>query len=166
MSSTHRPDPQHGGRAASGTAQQGAHAGQEFLHGKGLGQIVIGAGIDAFHPLSPGAPCGQDQHREVAPSCPPFLQHGQPVELWETEVQQSDVVLLGVAPEPGVFAVGDRIDGIAGGVEGDLHLPGNAGVVLHQQDAHQWSSRLMILAVAASTWTSVSWPAGAMTRNS
>ena len=86
-------------------AQQRAQPRQQLLHFEGLRQVVVGAGVDALDALRPDAPGGQDENRKPAPVGPPALQHRQAVELGQAEIENRGVVGLGVAREPGLFAV-------------------------------------------------------------
>ena len=46
-------------------AQQRPHPGQQFLERERLGQVVVGAGIEAGHPLGHRVARGQHQDRQV-----------------------------------------------------------------------------------------------------
>jgi hypothetical protein len=52
---------------AGGAAQQRAHPRQHFLEMKRLGDIIVGAGIEALHLVAPAVARGEDQHRHRAP---------------------------------------------------------------------------------------------------
>jgi hypothetical protein len=55
------------GRAVGGydAAQQGAQTSQQFREREGLGEVVIGARIEALDPISDGVTSGQYQDRHV-----------------------------------------------------------------------------------------------------
>ena len=130
---------------AAGPAQQRAHAGQQLLGGERLGQIVVGAGVDALDLLAPAAARSQDQHREAPVGGPPGAQHGEPVELGQAQVQHDGVVGLGVAQKLGLLAVARPVDGIAGQFQHLLEVCGDAGLVLGQQQAHRLFHLLVAL---------------------
>ena len=46
-------------------AQQGAQPGEQLLQGEGLGQVVVGAGVEALHPVADRVAGGQHQDRYV-----------------------------------------------------------------------------------------------------
>jgi hypothetical protein len=69
----------HSALACSPPAQQRAQARQQLFHVKGLGQVVVGAGVHARDLFLPAAARGQDQHRHVAPGGAPAAQHRQAV---------------------------------------------------------------------------------------
>src|SRR3954470_5743675 len=72
---------------------------QEFLDGEGFGQIVVGAGVDAFHLLALAAARGQHQDRDAPPGLAPGAQHGEAVEARQTEIEDHGIVGLGLAEE-------------------------------------------------------------------
>ncbi len=46
-----------------GAAQQSADARDQFFHGEGLGDVVIGAGVESFDAIGFFAACGEDDDR-------------------------------------------------------------------------------------------------------
>ena len=57
-------------RMAGGAAQQRADAREHFLHVEGLGDVVVGAGVEALHLVAPAIARGEDQHRHRSgPPC-------------------------------------------------------------------------------------------------
>ena len=48
---------------ATGAAEYGSDARQQFLRSKWLGQIIVGTGIKARHAIRLGGPRGQHDHR-------------------------------------------------------------------------------------------------------
>jgi hypothetical protein len=121
---------------AGRAAQQGAQAGQQFLGVEGLGQVVVGPGVEAGDLVAPGAARGQDQHRrgDIAP--PPALQHRDAVHLGQAEVEDHRIIGFGLAQELGFLAVGRMVDGVAGVAQGQLQLARQVGIVLDEQDTH------------------------------
>ena len=160
-------DREHRGGAAGCAAQQGTDAREQLLHGEGLRQIVVGAGVDPLDALGPGAARGQDQHREITACRAPLPEHREPVHSRQAEVEHGGVVVLSVALEPGCLAVAREVDRIARALEGRTHAAGDPRVILDEQDPHRYStSRFRTRAVAASTCTSTRRPAGPITLNS
>jgi hypothetical protein len=77
---------------ATGAADQRAQAGEQFFHVEGLAQIVVGAGVDAGHLLVPAIARRQDQHRHGAAGGPPLPEHGEAIDLRQTEVENDGIV--------------------------------------------------------------------------
>src|SRR5690606_14829745 len=144
----------------------GARACNQLLHAERLGQIVIRSGIDSLHPLRPGAAGRQHQHGHGAARAPPPLEHRQTINFWEPKVENHEIVVLGVATKPSLFAVAGNVDEISGRFERGAHIGCNARLILDHENAHQSASSLSISAVSASTSISRSWPAGVITLNS
>ena len=61
----HRPAVELALGVAGRAAQQRAHARQHFLEMEGLGDIIVGAGVEALHLVAPAVARGQHQHRHA-----------------------------------------------------------------------------------------------------
>ena len=79
-----------------------------------LGDIIVGAGIDAGDLVAPAFARGEDQHRHLALVAAPLLEHAQAVLLRQAEIEHHGVVGLGVAEKMPLLAVEGGIDGVAG----------------------------------------------------
>ena len=102
--------------------QQGAKPGQQLLGMEGLGQIVVGPGVEARDLVRPGAARRQDQDRRGATFAPPAFQNRDPVNLGQAQIQHDRIIGFGVAQEMRLFAVTRVINGIAGIRQGRLQL--------------------------------------------
>jgi hypothetical protein len=80
---------------------------------KGLGHIVVGAGVHAGNLVAPPLARPKDEHGHLAVVAPPLLEHAQAVLLGKAEVKHHGVVRLGVAEEMPLLAVEGGIDRIA-----------------------------------------------------
>ena len=95
---------------------------------------------------------GQDQHRHMPPGNAPAPQHGEAIHGREAEIENDEVVGLGIAAKPGVLAIGGMIDDIASAGQRRFHVTGDPRLVLDNENAHQSSSSILrILPVAALT---------------
>ena len=121
---------------AGRTADQGAQPRQHFLDVERLGDIVVGAGIDARNLVAPAVAGGEDQHRHLAPGTAPSLENGQPVHLRQADVEDDRVVGLGIAEEMALLAIAGRIDGIAGIGQRCDELAIELGIVFNDENAH------------------------------
>ena len=125
---------------AGGTADQGPQARQHLFHLKGLGHVIVGAGIEARDLLAPAPARGEEQHRHGAPGAPPALEHRQPVDDGQAEVEDDGVIGLGIAEEMALLAVGREVDGVAGVTERRLELARQVGIIFDDEDAHYAAS--------------------------
>jgi hypothetical protein len=88
-------------RTSAGAADDGAQAGQHLLHSERLGQIIVGAGVDAFDALGPGAARGEHQHREVPAFAPrQRLSTVKTVHARQTKIEDGGGIGFGVAKKP------------------------------------------------------------------
>jgi hypothetical protein len=89
------PSRNSGGRrtAAAGAAPpvQGAQPGLEFVEVEGLGQVVVGAGVQADDAVADRAARGEDQHRRGQAAPARLLQHQQAVHAGQGEVEHHHV---------------------------------------------------------------------------
>ena len=109
-----RPAGQFGLGVAGGAAQQRADPRQHFLEVKRLGDVIVGAGVEALHLVAPAVARGEDQHRHRAPVAAPRLQHRDAVHLRQADIEHHGVVGLAVAEKMPLLAVEGAIDHIAG----------------------------------------------------
>src|SRR5687768_1799995 len=90
---------------AGGAPQQGAHARKYLFEMKRLGNIVIGARIEALDFVAPAVAGGEDQHRHRASGPPPGFQYRDAVHLRQADVEDHGVIRLGIAEEMALLAV-------------------------------------------------------------
>ena len=94
-------------------AQQRADAGQHFFHVERLGDIIVGAGIEARHLVAPAVARGEDEHRHLLAGAAPFFQHADAIEHRQAEIENHRVIGFGVAEEMAFLAVHGLVDHIA-----------------------------------------------------
>jgi hypothetical protein len=135
-----------GGRAVATAAQDGADARQQLARLEGLGQVVVGAELQADDPVHRVALGGEHQHRHlagVARQRAHAAAHFQAVDVRQHQVQHHQV---GRGTGGRVFQqvqAGLRVDGVGDTETRSLevladHL-GQAGVVFdHQELLHGW----------------------------
>ena len=117
-------------------ADQRAQASDQFLGLERLGEIIVGAGIEAGDLVRPAVARGQHQHRHLAPFLAPAVEHGQAVDLGQAEIEDHRVIAFGRAEIMAVLAVGGEVDGIAGAFERRAQLAPEIGFVFDDQNAH------------------------------
>ncbi|MDT4849812.1 hypothetical protein FQZ97_839420 [compost metagenome] len=72
---------------AGGAAHQGTQAGFEFVQVKGLGQVVVGAGVQADDAVAHGAARGEDDDRRGQAGGARVAQHLQAVAPGQAQVE-------------------------------------------------------------------------------
>ena len=72
---------------------------------KGLGEIVISAGVKPGHLLTPGTACREDQDGGGDMPSSPTLQHRHAVDLGQAQIQNDRIIGLSLAQKLSVLAV-------------------------------------------------------------
>ena len=121
---------------AGGAAQQRAQASQHLLHVERLGDVIVGAGVEALHLVAPAVARGQDQHRHRAARLAPGLEHGNAVALGQADVEHDRVIGLGVAEKPAFLAVEGPVDGVARRFQRRRDLAVEIAIVFDDEKAH------------------------------
>jgi hypothetical protein len=62
-----------------------------------LGDIIVGAGIEARDLVAPAIACSQNQHRKLAAGLAPALENGDAVDLGQAKIEHNRVIGLRVA---------------------------------------------------------------------
>jgi hypothetical protein len=126
-----------GGRGGVGAAPlQGAQPGEEFVERERLGEVVVGAGVQAGDAIGDLAAGGQHEHRDPVPGSPQPLADGDTVQAGQHHVEHDRVETAG---RRGVQPVGSGVPGlgvVAGLGQAAGEQPGEAPLVLHHQYAH------------------------------
>ena len=92
-----------------GAADLRAHAGQKLFHVEGLGEVIVGACVHAGDLVAPAVARGQQDDRHLAVAAAPLLEDGDAVHFRQADVEDHDVVRLGIAEEIALLAVRRRI---------------------------------------------------------
>ena len=122
--------------------QQGAHTGDQFIALEGLGQVVVGAGLQAIDAVVEGIPCREQQAGHQHLPGAQALQPGQCVALGQPAVEHQRRVPhlrqagLGLADPP--HGVGRD----ARALKLEHHEFAHGGVVLDEQDAVHGRQRI------------------------
>lgn len=101
---------QFGRELAARAPDQGAQPRQQLLHPERLGEVVVGAAVDAADLLAPAAAGGEHQHRQRDPAGAPALEQRQPVDLRQPEVEDRRVVGLGADEQVGALSIPGGVD--------------------------------------------------------
>ena len=81
--------------AAGVAAEHGADARRELLQAEGLDQVVVGAEIEALHPVGDRVARGEDEHRDAVLAPAQAVEDLEPVLAGQAEVEEHEVVGLG-----------------------------------------------------------------------
>ncbi len=154
-----RAEREHRRGQALRAAQQRSHAREQFFHVEGLGEVVVGARVDAGHFLVPEVAGGEQQHRCGNAGSTPALENGEAIDHRQAQVQYDGVIRLHAAQVQGLFTVGCCVHGIACVHHGLREVGAQVRLVLDNQYAHQRRSlRLSTSPLAASTCSLTSAP--------
>ena len=137
---------------------QGAGAGQQLLEGERLAQVVVGAAVEAAHPVADRVARREEEHGRGPALAAMALQDRQAVRAGQPPVEDDEVPVAGPQRLPGRVAVGGVRDGEALVRQPVDDRSGEACVVLdHQNPArHGNSSDRATSHVVASTISRIS----------
>ena len=94
-------------------AQQSPHAGQQLFEGEWLGQIVVGAGVEAGDPLGDRVAGGQHQDRQIIAGAAQLTADLQTVQPRHHDVEHEPVGPVGGDHLQGLDAVLRQRDRVA-----------------------------------------------------
>jgi hypothetical protein len=123
-------------RCGPRAAQQRADAGLQLVQVEGLGQVVVGAGVQAEDAVAHRAAGGEDEHRRARPSARAWCQHLQAVQAGQAQVEQHHV---GQAGAPAVQRAPPSAQGspaCRAARSCAAAWPASPGVVFDQQQFH------------------------------
>ena len=117
------------------------HPRQQLLQGKGLGEVVIRARVEAANHVLGRVPRGQHQDRSLHPRAPQLGGQLEAVHLRQLDVEQDQVVLIHVGQVATLGTVPRGVDGMALLLERLPEETGHRVLILHHQHAHQASQQ-------------------------
>ncbi len=86
-------------------AGQTAYACLKLCKVKGLGKIVVRAGVQSVHLIRNLTACGKNQDAGFEVAFPKRAQNGHSVYLGQIQIQQNQIVLLGCQNVKGFLAI-------------------------------------------------------------
>src|SRR5262249_2259524 len=114
--------------------QECADARQNLLEMEGLGDVVVGAGVEALDLVAPAVAGGEDEHRHGPAGAPPRLEHRDAVHLGQADVEDHRVIGLAFAEKVALLAVEGTIDHVARIDERCRELAIEIGIVLDDEE--------------------------------
>ena len=122
-----------GGRHLRHATQQGTHARCQLEHRKRLGQVVVGAKLQAQHALGLVAARAEHDDGHVAWLAAQVAADVPAAGAGQHQVQQHQIEGLGIDAGHGLATVGDMRELVAGVAQMKTHHVGHGLVVFHQQ---------------------------------
>ena len=118
-------------------AQQGLHPHQQLLEVKGLGEVVIGAGIEAAHLVLDASQGCEHQDRDLGGALIPAqpLAEGEAIDVGQHQIQQDQVRAVLQGQGLALDAVGGALDLKTAVLQVAGHQVQHVAVVFDQQDA-------------------------------
>ena len=93
-------------------AQQRAQAGEQFAKVERLGQVVVGAAVEAVHARFNGVPCGEHEDRDLQPRVAQLAADGEAILPRQADVEDDGVELRDGRVVDRLFAVRRDVDGV------------------------------------------------------
>jgi hypothetical protein len=125
-----------GRRLGAAAPEERADPGHQLGEGERLHQVVVGARVEAQHPILHRVSGGQDEHRELPALRAERPQDLDPAAAGQHEVEQHEIEPLAAGQEEALLAVRGDPDLVPLGREpvgeGPRHLP----LVFHDEDTH------------------------------
>src|SRR6516164_6559150 len=101
---------------------------------KGLGDVIIGAGVETLYLVAPAVARGQHENGHGSAGPPPCFQHRDAIHLWQPDVQDDGIVWLALAEIMPLFAVKRPIDDVAGIGKRSRELSVEVGIILDDEE--------------------------------
>ena len=117
-------------------AGHGADAREQLRRGKGLGQVVVRAGIQPEHLVLDLGFGGEQEHGDAAAALADAAQHRQPVHFGYHDVEDHGVIISGLEIGKRLLAVEYGVGGIVVLLKQRDHRAGERALVLRQQNPH------------------------------
>jgi len=124
------------GEIAPRTLHQRVEPGHELREGERLRQVVVAAGLQAFHAIVDGPFRAQDEDRRRHAALAKRVDQGQPVALGEHDVDNRDVVRLADGRLESGVAVCEAVDAKTCLAQAALDKSGDRVVVFDQKRTH------------------------------
>jgi hypothetical protein len=123
-------------------APESSNPGAQLGHGKGLGQVVVGTAIQARHSILHAIPSAQDEDRRRESGGPQAGTHAEPVKSGQDDIENREIVGVGLRPGQGLEPVTNDVDRMTIGGQRDPNPIGDRALVLDDQDSQVRPPRL------------------------
>src|SRR6516162_7598238 len=110
---------------------------------EGLGDVVVGASVEALDLVAPAVARGKDEDRHGPAGAPPRLQHRDAVHLGQADVEDHRIIGLAFPEKVALLAVEGTIDHVARIDERGRELAIEIGIVLDHEETQDQCSPLL-----------------------
>ena len=122
-------------------SQQRFDPGFQFGQFERLGEVVVGAKIEAMHPIFHIAARRQHQHRQIFPASPQPRQHLKSAHARQADIEDRHGVFLTAQCQIGSHAIVQHIHGQTGALERLGDAFGQLQMVFDEQNTHGFLPR-------------------------
>jgi hypothetical protein len=117
-------------------AEQAPQPRQQLGERERLREVVVGAAVEAGHPVGDGVARGEHEHRRARPAGAQLAAHVEPPAPGEAHVEHDHVVVRHRRVVQPALAVGRDVDGVRVLDEPLAEQGGERRVVFDDEDAH------------------------------
>ena len=101
-------------------AQERTHAGRKLRKRKGFQHTIVRAHVEFAYAIDDLASIRQHQNRQLLPRHTQVLQNGEAVILRQAQIQDGQIVVVGLGQGLHLLSVLSQVDGIIFGLESSL----------------------------------------------
>ena len=112
---------------------QGSQSGKELAEGEGLGQVVIGSGVETLDAVLERRQCGEHQHGRGVALAAHRHEHLVATDPRQQPIEDHDVVVVLVQQRNGLLAVGRHVHRVVLGYQDAPNCVGHPSFVFDQQ---------------------------------
>ena len=118
-----------------------ADAGEELVELERLGEIVVGARVQSADHVLDGVAGSEHEDRSVTTFPSELVGDLESILLRQQQVEQDDVVIIGVCQHGGLLAIRGHVDDVSLFLQSVVDESGHLGVVFDDEDLHESQSR-------------------------
>jgi len=112
---------------------------ESSLKENGLGQIIVGAGVEALHAVFDAAALCEHQDRQAWTLQAKVPQHAYAIELRQIQIENHQVVVELAAHGARLFAIFHNVDRVVLALQALAYEPGQSRIVFRNQNPHKWA---------------------------
>ena len=112
---------------------------ESSLKENGLGQIIVGAGVEALHAVFDAAALCEHQDGQAGALQAEMAQHAYAIELRQIQVEDHQVVVKLAAHGARLLAVFHHIHRVVLALQALAYEPGQSCIVFRNQNPHKWA---------------------------
>ncbi len=128
-------------RRFDGATGERAQTCEKLLHGEGLDEVVIGAGVKAGHAVVDRVPGGEHQDRRPHSPLAQLAADRYAIHLGKQDVEHDSIVLGHSGPPQCLRAGESRVNGVAGFLQPPTYVRGDLPFVFDKKNTHRGITR-------------------------